>query len=117
MDAAVHIAAHAKIFLTDAVLEKIPGSDDLKDYALKMKQVMTPEFSKKTVNIKLIWDWKGEFPSFPRKYQNKTPYIQEHIPGQAHTLEYSKDELSKMKAPSEPDVSNGVGNMDDDLPF
>lgn len=106
-----HIALHASIFLPKEILETI-SANTLKEYALKIKAVITPEFSKKKVNIRVVPDQNGEWPTMPNFVT--PPYIQLYEEGKEPTLApVSQKDLDRMK----PLVSDTSNQADDDLPF
>ena len=110
-NAGEHIALHASVFLPKEVLESI-SAPTLKEYALKVKAVITPELSKKKVNLKVVPDQNGEWPTISGFAS--PAYIQLYEKGAEPTLApVSQKDYARMK----PVVSDTSNMKDDDLPF
>ena len=76
------------------------SAPDAKTFCLKAVTMLAPVIESKKVNLKLIYNSKGTYPSFGN-YPN---YIEEYVEGQEVTLKYSTWELANRVEKPQPKI-------------
>lgn len=95
-----HIVKHMHIFLTPQEINSF-SAPDFASFATKAAQMLTPKLKDAKVNLKLIYDAKGEFPTFEKVY---TTYIEKYVEGQEPTIKFSKWEKENRLTKKEPET-------------
>lgn len=102
--AITHIVKLLHIFLGAEKLNKVSG-ETYQGFMENAAKALTPAvLSSKLVNLKLIYDSEGVYAVFG----NYPDYVEEHIPGQAPTLKYSKWEQENRSAPANDSPKSSV---------
>jgi len=109
--AITHIVKLLHIFLGAEKLNKISGNT-YQEFMENAAKALTPAvLSSRLVNLKLMYDGEGVYAVFG----NYPDYVEEHIPGQAPTLKYSKWELENRTTPANDSPKSAVDSALTDL--
>lgn len=104
-----------KIFLSPEELASFPKLD-YEPFIDKAIAVLTPKLKNKTVNIKVVYDKKGEYTELSRY-----DFIEEHVPNTPPTLELSTWELENRMTKKREKNASTTNEMEkfltDDDPF
>lgn len=109
--AITHVVKLLHIFLGAEKLNKITGNT-YQEFMENAAKALTPSvLSSKLVNLKLIYDSEGVYAVFG----NYPDYVEEHIPGEAPLLKYSKWEQENRTAPASDSPKSSVDSALTDL--
>ncbi len=110
-----HLTRLLHIFDGPDSLKKFPKGLNYESFIDEAIKVLKPKLSKKTINLKVLYDKDGVYTEIFGKFPS---YMEEHIPGQEPTIEISEwEQKNRMthKAPAraeaQPDVPKQ--NFDD----
>jgi hypothetical protein len=91
-----HLVRLAHIFMGESRLKELSGNS-YNEFVTKAVKLLNPTLKTKAVNLKLTYDRDGAYSEF----SNYPDYIEEHVPGQEPTLQYSKWEKDNRCTPKE----------------
>lgn len=98
-----NIAKLMTIFLSKETVETFKASfkGDIvyDDFVTKAIVLLKPKLGTKKVNLKVIYDSDGVYPTLGNFPSGDSAYLEEHVEGQEPTLTYSKYELDNRVKP------------------